>query len=62
MLDLNIPEYVWICGILILFVKEFRYWCEMILAQDRFEQEFKHECSEDAKDREMSESVKRMFS
>ena len=62
MLDLNIPEFVWICGILILFVKECRHWIEMVLEQDRFEQEFKHECDEDSKIHEVSESVKRMFS
>lgn len=62
MLDLCIPDYVWICGLLLLFTKEVRQWSEMILEYDRLEQEFKHLCEQDAKDKVVPESVKHMFS
>lgn len=62
MLDINIPEYVWIVGLAILFIREARYWIFAALEYDMRDQEFKHECSEDAKNREMSDAVKRMFS
>ena len=34
----------------------------MVLEYDMRDQEFKHECEQDAKDREVPENVKRMFS
>ena len=62
MFDIYIPQYVWICGLLLLFTKEVRQWCEMILEHDRFETEFKHECEEDAKNKILPESVKHLYS
>ena len=62
MFDIEIPGFVWTVGAIVLLLREGRYWIEMILEQDRFEQEFKHQCSEDAKDHELSEAVKHMYS
>ena len=62
MLDLNIPQYVWVAVFIVLVLREIRLWIDMALEYDMHEQEFKHECEQDAKDREVSESVKRMFS
>ena len=62
MLDLNVPPYV--CGVLaiVLVLREIRHWFDMVLEYDMRDQEFKHECEQDAKDREVPENVKRMFS
>ena len=50
MFDIFIPSYVWKFGLVLLFIKEIRYWTEMILS-----------FAEDDEP-EMPESVKRMFS
>ena len=62
MLDINIPEYVWIVGLAILFIREARYWIFAALEYDMRDQEFKHECELDAKDKDISDAVKHMFS
>ena len=62
MLDLNVPYYIWVVIALVLVLKEVRSWFDMVLEQDRFEQEFKHQCQQDDKDNNVSEAVKRMFS
>ena len=55
MFDLNAPSYVWISGIMLLFIKEIRYWFETIL-------NYEIEYEEKEKEKELPESVKRMFS
>ena len=62
MLDLNIPTYVWVIVCMILVLREIRAWYVDVLDLDMREQEFKHECEQDAKDNNIPESVKRMFS
>ena len=46
-----IPSYVWKLGLTLLFIKEFRYWIDMILDFER-----------DNEIEEMPESVKHMYS
>ena len=62
MLDLNVPPYVWGVLSIVLVLREIRHWFDMVLEYDMRDQEFKHECEQDAKDREVPENVKRMFS
>ena len=62
MLDLNVPPYVWGVLAIVLVLREIRHWFDMVLEYDMRDQEFKHECEQDAKDREVPENVKRMFS
>ena len=62
MLDLCIPHYVWICGLMLLYLKEIRYWVQLDNEENRFEREFKHECEQDAKDKVVPESVKHLYS
>ena len=62
MLDLNVPPYVWGVLAIVLVLREIRHWFDMVLEYDIRDQEFKHECEQDAKDREVPENVKRMFS
>ena len=46
-----IPSYVWKLGLLLLFIKELRYWFDMILDFERANEV-----------EEMPESVKHMYS
>ena len=62
MFDLTVPPYVWFVLAIVLVLREIRRWFDMVLEYDMRDQEFKHECEQDAKDREVPENVKRMFS
>ena len=62
MFDLTVPSYVWGVLSIVLVLREIRHWFDMVLEYDMRDQEFKHECEQDAKDREVPENVKRMFS
>ena len=62
MFDLTVPTYVWGVLSIVLVLREIRHWFDMVLEYDMRDQEFKHECEQDAKDREVPENVKRMFS
>ena len=62
MFDLTGPPYVWGVLSIVLVFREIRRWFDMVLEYDMRDQEFKHECEQDAKDREVPENVKRMFS
>ena len=62
MFDLTVPPYVWGVLSIVLVLREIRRWFDMVLEYDIRDQEFKHECEQDAKDREVPENVKRMFS
>ncbi len=62
MFDLTVPPYVWGVLAIVLVLREIRHWFDMVLEYDMRDQEFKHECEQDAKDREVPENVKRMFS
>ena len=62
MFDLTVPPYVWGVLAIVLVLREIRHWFDMVLEYDMRDQEFKHECEQDAKDREVPENVKHMFS
>ena len=53
---------MWVIVCMVLVLREIRAWYVDVLEIDIREQEFKHECEQDAKYNNIPESVKRMFS
>ena len=62
MFDLYVPGFVWVCGTILLFIREIRQWTDMMIDYTEFIVEYEHKCKIEAEDKDVPESVKHMFS